>query len=185
MRHFFHGVLTRGIQLERKADERAAYRVDDDCTDSAPINDLDGVRVSDGGAGDRATVLGFLPHLVLDIFAALVGGVLVDDREHSVQHAPSWRVIDVLLYRRDQPDAELLQGGDHDRVVEPVPGKTAEHVDDHVAHVGVFAQVGDHLLELGALVDACGSPARVDKLLGFGGIQFVATFVNFLALRRN
>ncbi|MDV7219152.1 hypothetical protein R5A26_24765 [Streptomyces prunicolor] len=138
VRQALHGVLAGGIEFERQPDERAAYRVDDHGADPAVFDKFDGVEVADRGSGDRATVLGLLPHFVLDVLGTLAGGVLVDDREHAVQHAPSWRVVDVLLDRRDQPDAELLQGGDHDRVVQPVPGEAAEHVDDDVAHVGVL-----------------------------------------------
>uniref|UniRef100_A0AAU2ACD0 Uncharacterized protein n=1 Tax=Streptomyces sp. NBC_00093 TaxID=2975649 RepID=A0AAU2ACD0_9ACTN len=183
--HLFYGVLTSGVQLERQADERAAYRVDDDGANLAIIDDLNGVQVADRGAGDCAAVLCLLPHLVLDVLGALAGGVLIDHGQHAVQHAAGGGVVDVLLHRRDQPDAELLQGGDHDRVIQPVPGEAAEHVDDHVAHVGVFAQVGNHRLELGALVDRCCRPPGIDELCCFCGAEFNTPLMNLFALRRD
>nr|WP_236584586.1 hypothetical protein [Streptomyces sp. MBT53] len=182
MCHFVHGVLARGVQLERQADERTAYRVDDDRADLATVNKLDGVQVTHGSASDGAAVLGLLPHLVLDVFGALVRGVLVDHSKHAVQHPAGWGVVDVLLDGRDQLDAELLQGGNHDRVVQPVPSEAAEHVDDDVADVGVFAQVGDHLLELGPLVDRRCRPPGVDELGHFYGTEFHPSLVDFFAL---
>ncbi|WSP69680.1 hypothetical protein OG324_09005 [Streptomyces sp. NBC_01236] len=69
--HLFHSALARGVQLEAQEDERCSYRIDADSADPTPIDYLDGVQVANGGAGDRAAVLSFLPHFVLDVFGAL------------------------------------------------------------------------------------------------------------------
>nr|WP_254885478.1 hypothetical protein [Streptomyces sp. NA02950] len=102
-----------------------------------------------------------------------------------MQHATGWCVVDVLLDSRDQLDAELLQGGNHDRVVQPVSSEAAEHVDDYVAHVGVFAQVGDHLLEFLALIDSAGASSWIDELGDLGGSQLTPSFFNLFALGRD
>nr|WP_234531655.1 hypothetical protein [Streptomyces shenzhenensis] len=176
------GVLAGGVQLEGGADERAAYWVDDDGPDPAVLDVLDCVEVADRSAGDRAAVLGLLPHLVLDVLGALVGDVLVDYGEKAVEHPSSRGVVDVLLDGGDQLDAELLQSRHHDRVIQPVPGEPTQHVDDDVAHVGVFAQVGDHRLELRALVDGPGGAPGVHELGGLGGAKLAASLLNLLAL---
>ncbi|WSP69679.1 hypothetical protein OG324_09000 [Streptomyces sp. NBC_01236] len=100
-----------------------------------------------------------------------------------MEHSPCWSVIDVLLDSGDQPDAKLFQGVDHDCVINPVPGEAAEHVDNHVPHIGVIVKVGDHLLELGTLPDGCPRTARVDELGGFPRTDFTPTLMNLFALR--
>ncbi|MDH2389071.1 hypothetical protein QCN29_09760 [Streptomyces sp. HNM0663] len=91
------GVVTGGVQLEGQLDERAALRVNDHCPDLAAVAPLDDVEVADWRPPQRAAVLGLLLHLVGDVRAALAGGVLVDDRQHAVEHAPCWGVVNVLL----------------------------------------------------------------------------------------
>ncbi|WUB46438.1 hypothetical protein OG942_25140 [Streptomyces griseorubiginosus] len=91
------GVLVGGVQLEGRTNQRTPYRIDHDCADPAVLDVFDGVQVADRREGDRAAVLGFLAHLVPDVFGTLMRGVLVDHGQHAVEHPTGRGVVDVLL----------------------------------------------------------------------------------------
>jgi hypothetical protein len=108
--------------------------------------------------------------------------VFVDDGQHAVHHAACRGVVDVLLGRGDEPYTELFEGGHHDGVVDPVASEAGQCVDDHVTYVGVCLEVGDHLLELGALVDRLTAAARLDELLHVPGPEFAFSLFHRFAL---
>nr|WP_046726624.1 hypothetical protein [Streptomyces humi] len=108
LRHFFHGVLTGGIQLERQADEGAAYSIDGDGANPAVVDEFDGVQVPDRGAGDRAAVASLVGHFGLDVLAALADCKPVENigyRLHGLGHI----AIAEVLFGGHQLDAELLK----------------------------------------------------------------------------
>ncbi|OLT44097.1 hypothetical protein BJF85_20530 [Saccharomonospora sp. CUA-673] len=98
------GVVAGGVELEAEFDQGSAVGVDDDGADDAAVEVVDVVEVAELGAPERATVAGFLAHLVGDVGPGLAGLVLVEGGEDAVHELADRGVVDGFG-GCDQPDA--------------------------------------------------------------------------------
>lgn len=165
--------MTAGEQVDALGDERAAFRVDGDGADLTAFGlGLADVEVAQWSGADRAAVLGLLTHLVLDVRAARLRLVLVNRVDDRLHH----RALGAFAHVEDGGDdagTDLLEVALGDASVDAVPKDAIEVVDDHIVDVFLSLDPGDHLLELGPLVDACSRPTRLNELVNDIGVQRV------------
>ena len=136
-----------GIQLECLLDQRAAYRVNLNSVDLAALN-LDGhILVAQRRRAKGAAVLGFLPHLVGDVLAVLLGAELVH-RGQDALHELSLRAVVNRFgcgHERDAASSELV----HDQsLINAVARQPGQLVHDDVGDVLVPFDTVQQLLEL-------------------------------------
>jgi hypothetical protein len=108
----------------------------------------------------------------------MISSLELIDRAEDVEHQPPGRRgrIDLLL-QHDQADAALAQlVGEREQVLERPHGAGQAGDDEHVA----FAQVGQRLVELGALGELAGRLIGEDLVASVGG-QVIDLAVVFLA----
>nr|WP_246186922.1 hypothetical protein [Microlunatus speluncae] len=107
------------------------------------------VEVAGGRLGGGAADGGLLDHALGDFLAEVEGVELGDGGHDSVHEHAGWCFVDVLG-DRDEGDSGVAEGGVDHRVVEPVPGKSVDLVDDAVAD-RVVGDVVEHSLQCPAL----------------------------------
>nr|WP_241992147.1 hypothetical protein [Cryobacterium lyxosi] len=157
------GILPCGVLLESPRNELAAFRVDVDGVDKASAEILANVEVAELGPADGAALLDLVRHLDFDVLA--VHSDLdfvhdVGDSFHCVRHVP----VAKFLLGGHQPHTFLEEFALRDRRIGEVTEDARAHVDHDVLHLGVFVEVAQHLLELGAFRDGLRGLTRLDEL---------------------
>src|SRR5207253_1370642 len=97
-----------------------------------------------------------------DLVAEVAGVPLGNQGHQPMGQLARWRLVDVFGARNEGDACLFKRNGDHE-VIEPVPGKAIDFVDDQVLNRLCLNEL-EHGLELGP-VRASGAFAAVDELL--------------------
>ncbi|HEX3786131.1 MAG TPA: hypothetical protein VHX38_41315 [Pseudonocardiaceae bacterium] len=158
-------VVAGGVQLEAQTDKGRSLLVYGDGADLAAARlGFADVPVTEFGLTDAATVFHFLPHLVLDVRSTGLGLVLVDGVDDRFHHR-GFRVLAHVQDGGDDAGTDLLQVTLDHAGIDGITEHPVEVVDDDVVDVLLVLDPGDHLLELGSLVNAGGRLTRLDELV--------------------
>ncbi|HOA26370.1 MAG TPA: hypothetical protein PKG51_02530 [Arachnia sp.] len=129
--------------------------------------------------GDALLLVGVGDVAFGDLLGEVQGVELGDGGHDAVHEHPGGCLIDVLGDGHER-DAGLAEGGVDDRVIETVPGKPVDLVDDAVPH-RVVRDVVQHLLE-GFAPGGLGGLAGFDELRHDDRAELVGLAVGGLAL---
>ena len=115
------------------------------------------VEVAEWGPADGPAVSGFLAHPLDDLGGQIARVELGNGAHDAVQQHPTRRLVNILR-RRHQAHADLVKRPGDLHIVRPVPRQPVQLVDNDVVNPTVLRQIGQHLLQPGA-VDATGGLA--------------------------
>ncbi|HEY1915742.1 MAG TPA: hypothetical protein VGH27_09210 [Streptosporangiaceae bacterium] len=159
----FEGVLAGSESLEGHHDERGAFRVGLDGPNLAALDALTDVEVTELGSAGGATVTHLVGHLDLDVFTAHADLEPVEHVGHSFHGFGHDTIAEVLL-GAEQFDAQFLERHFGITRVDVVAEGSGPGVDDHVVHIMLSRDTGDHLAEHRPLVDGLSRVTRFDVL---------------------
>ena len=178
------GGVSFGVAIKGPCDVMRSFSVDlnDAVHPAKVVGDVD-VPVAQWCPGDRATETGLLGESLCD-FVGEVARIELGDAGHDAVHEHAgWGFVDVLA-SGDEGDPGLLEGEVDGNVVGAGAGQPVEFVDDAVVD-RVVADVAQHFLQPGALVNFGAGLAGVDELGDDGRTQRRRLTGVGLALGRN
>nr|WP_240192339.1 hypothetical protein [Glycomyces sp. YM15] len=149
---FLEGVLSRGVSLEERFDDRGAFGIEGDGADFATVNSLPDVQVPEGRATGCAASGGFCFHLVGDVLPRDARLVLVEPVDHMRHQIPGGRVVGGVLHRQDR-DAEAAEFAFGESGVGGVAEQPRAHVYHDEVDIALIANPPHHLAECRATVN--------------------------------
>ncbi|SKF18054.1 Uncharacterised protein [Mycobacteroides abscessus subsp. massiliense] len=156
-------VLTSGIQLKSPAHQRSTFGVELNRVDQPSFMLHTRVKVAERRLAGRSAVFCLVLQLDSDVFAAELVLDVIEDVSDGLHHVGVDTVTEVFT-GGDEFDVELVQQPFGDGGVDIVAKGTRTGVDNDVAHIGVFPQERQHLLERLPLLDSGRGDARLDEL---------------------